>query len=169
MYIRGTLASILRMAIYFAEEDIVLEDPTCKIHSRSCKSDQTLISIQIGFSVKLGILTVIEGGMLIIAACLVTIWPLFTQIMPRRFRGAFSRNQRNNHHRGWYQDKTPAQSQSQEAITRYPEEQSPEKAGGSSSPSLPCSLADLEDQRWSILVDERITSSHYETVGLNQK
>ncbi|GAB1212845.1 hypothetical protein ATERTT37_001994 [Aspergillus terreus] len=58
----GTVASILRMTIFFQES--ALTDPTWA-------------------SVNLGIWTVLEGGIIIIAACLPSIWPLIVRILPR--------------------------------------------------------------------------------------
>ncbi|KAL4888674.1 hypothetical protein BDV59DRAFT_136298 [Aspergillus ambiguus] len=57
----GTVASILRMTIFFQEN--ALSDPTWT-------------------SVNLGIWTVLEGGIIIIAACLPSIWPLILRILP---------------------------------------------------------------------------------------
>ncbi|KAJ5489791.1 hypothetical protein N7539_004681, partial [Penicillium diatomitis] len=58
----GTVASILRMSIFFQEN--ALTDPTWA-------------------SVNLGIWTVLEGGIIIIAACLPSIWPLIVRVLPR--------------------------------------------------------------------------------------
>ncbi|KAJ5809002.1 hypothetical protein N7474_010271 [Penicillium riverlandense] len=59
----GTVASVLRMTIFFQES--AMTDPTWT-------------------SVKLGIWTILEGGVIIIAACLPAIWPLFSKMVPRR-------------------------------------------------------------------------------------
>ncbi|OQE27988.1 hypothetical protein PENFLA_c005G06677 [Penicillium flavigenum] len=59
----GTVASILRMTIFFQES--ALTDPTWT-------------------SVKLGIWTILESGIIIIAACLPPIWPLVSKILRRQ-------------------------------------------------------------------------------------
>ncbi|KAE8323483.1 hypothetical protein BDV39DRAFT_217727 [Aspergillus sergii] len=59
----GTVASILRMTIFFQEN--ALTDPTWA-------------------SVNLGIWTVLEAGIIIISACLPSIWPLIVRILPRK-------------------------------------------------------------------------------------
>ncbi|KAJ5651543.1 uncharacterized protein N7484_005266 [Penicillium longicatenatum] len=58
----GTVASILRMTIFFQES--AMTDPTWT-------------------SVKLGIWTILEGGIIIIAACLPSIWPLISKLVSR--------------------------------------------------------------------------------------
>ncbi|KAJ5563643.1 hypothetical protein N7535_008807 [Penicillium sp. DV-2018c] len=141
----GTLASILRMSIYFAKVREAMQDPTW-------------------FEVRLGILALLEGGMLIIAACLISIWPLFTHIAPRRFRDIFSRQPQKTEHRCWYRGDATVDIESQEKI---PQCRGAQKEGWSSTPPSPCSLADLEDQRLLILVDEGATS--HETSGPGQR
>ncbi|KAL3477450.1 hypothetical protein BJX99DRAFT_246211 [Aspergillus californicus] len=59
----GTVASILRMTIFFQES--ALTDPTWT-------------------SVKLGIWTILECGIIIIAACLPSIWPLISKVRRRQ-------------------------------------------------------------------------------------
>ncbi|KAJ6179618.1 hypothetical protein N7519_010079 [Penicillium mononematosum] len=59
----GTVASILRMTIFFQES--ALTDPTWT-------------------SVKLGIWTILESGIIIIAACLPPSWPLVSKILRRQ-------------------------------------------------------------------------------------
>ncbi|KAJ6021440.1 hypothetical protein N7540_006944 [Penicillium herquei] len=59
----GTVASILRMSIFF--QDSATTDPTWT-------------------SVELGTWTILEGGIIIIAACLPSIWQLIAKIMPRK-------------------------------------------------------------------------------------
>ncbi|KAJ6011669.1 hypothetical protein N7451_003081 [Penicillium sp. IBT 35674x] len=54
----GTVASVLRMTTFF--QDSAMTDPTWT-------------------STKLGIWTILEGGIIIIAACLPSIWPLISQ------------------------------------------------------------------------------------------
>ncbi|KAI2727213.1 hypothetical protein CBS147354_3931 [Penicillium roqueforti] len=63
----GTVASILRMTIFFQES--ALTDPTWT-------------------SVKLGIWTILESGIVIIAACLPSIWPLLSRILGRKLVGS---------------------------------------------------------------------------------
>ncbi|KAK4867733.1 hypothetical protein LT330_001243 [Penicillium expansum] len=59
----GTVASILRMTIFFQES--AFADPTWT-------------------SVKLGIWTILESGIIIIAACLPSVWPLISKILRRQ-------------------------------------------------------------------------------------
>ncbi|KAJ5473525.1 hypothetical protein N7475_003091 [Penicillium sp. IBT 31633x] len=59
----GTVFSILRMTTFFQE---------------SATTDPTWISV------KLGIWTILEGGLIIIAACLPSIWPLISRILPQK-------------------------------------------------------------------------------------
>ncbi|KAJ5919294.1 hypothetical protein N7466_010237 [Penicillium verhagenii] len=59
----GTVFSILRMTTFFQEN--ATTDPTW-------------------VSVKLGIWTILEGGIIIIAACLPSIWPLISKMLPRK-------------------------------------------------------------------------------------
>ncbi|OGM43365.1 hypothetical protein ABOM_008721 [Aspergillus bombycis] len=65
----GTVASVLRMTIFFQEN--ALTDPTWA-------------------SVNLGIWTVIEAGIIIISACLPSIWPLIVRILPRKLMSKHS-------------------------------------------------------------------------------
>ncbi|KAL4998611.1 hypothetical protein BDV10DRAFT_201141 [Aspergillus recurvatus] len=62
----GLVTSILRMVIFFQES--ALTDPTWT-------------------SVNLGIWTVLEGGIIIIAACLPPIWPLIVRFLPNKLMG----------------------------------------------------------------------------------
>ncbi|KAL2816082.1 hypothetical protein BJX63DRAFT_430374 [Aspergillus granulosus] len=59
----GLVTSILRMVIFFQES--ALTDPTWT-------------------SVNLGIWTVLEGGIIIVAACLPSIWPLIVRFLPNK-------------------------------------------------------------------------------------
>ncbi|KAL2842380.1 hypothetical protein BJY01DRAFT_264497 [Aspergillus pseudoustus] len=61
----GLVTSILRMVIFFQES--ALTDPTWT-------------------SVNLGIWTVLEGGIIIVAACLPSIWPLIVRFLPNKLR-----------------------------------------------------------------------------------
>ncbi|PLB44745.1 hypothetical protein P170DRAFT_479293 [Aspergillus steynii IBT 23096] len=70
----GTVASILRMTIFFQEN--AMTDPTWA-------------------SVNLGIWTVLEGGIIIIAACLPSIWPLIVRILPRQLMSKHSSKPKN--------------------------------------------------------------------------
>ncbi|KAJ5286833.1 hypothetical protein N7478_002519 [Penicillium angulare] len=124
----GTVVSILRVAIYFTS-------------IRSQLSDVTW------FSIKLGVLTVVEGAIIIIATCLVSIWPLVIKCIPNTLLSKLSccakRNHHIYHHQQWYvhsvreQPKT-SRDQLAPSITSSLEE---------SWGSRPSSLAELEDQR----------------------
>ncbi|KAL4879034.1 hypothetical protein BJY04DRAFT_220630 [Aspergillus karnatakaensis] len=70
----GIVFSILRMTVFFQEE--ALTDPTW-------------------VSVDLGIWTVLEGAIIIIAACLPPIWPLIVRILPEKLMSRH-RNTSNN-------------------------------------------------------------------------
>ncbi|PWY72485.1 hypothetical protein BO94DRAFT_245550 [Aspergillus sclerotioniger CBS 115572] len=72
----GTLASILRMTIFFQEN--ATTDPTWT-------------------STKLGIWTILEGGIIIISACLPPTWPLIVRILPKQLRSKGSSNTRQRH------------------------------------------------------------------------
>ncbi|KAJ5841551.1 hypothetical protein N7534_011381 [Penicillium rubens] len=138
----GNVASISKMVINFAESDFARDDPTW-------------------FAAKYGVLTILEGSLIIIAACIISIWPLFTQFMPRRFRTTFARSTpRRSQHRSWYSRETPAKVESVDDITRPREAHLLREKDRNSSQSSPSSLADLEDQRWSILMDDEVCGSH---------
>ncbi|CAG8035069.1 unnamed protein product [Penicillium salamii] len=134
----GTVASILSMAIFFAEKQVAMDDPT------------------LGFSVELGILVVLESGIIIVAACLMSIWPLFTRMIPRRLQALCSRMPRENHHQHWYLRDNCANTKNDGRIERHREIRLIREEAWNSSQSSPCSLADLEDQRLSILVDDTV-------------
>ena len=76
---RGTVASILRMTIFFQES--ALTDPTCTSYESHHAQSQLML---IGTSVKLGIWTILESGIIIIAAYLPPIWPLVSQVLRRQ-------------------------------------------------------------------------------------
>ncbi|KAJ5356438.1 hypothetical protein N7517_011047 [Penicillium concentricum] len=141
----GNVASILQMAIYLSASDFSMSDPTW-------------------FVAKFGVLSILEGGLIIIAACIISIWPLYTQVMPRRFPRSLSRYMpRRRQHWYWYLRETTTKNGSQEGIAPSKEVRS------SSSPSLqPSSLADMEDQRWSILVDDEVGSS-YQSIAASRR
>ncbi|KAJ5092169.1 hypothetical protein NUU61_007039 [Penicillium alfredii] len=134
----GTVASILRMAVYLVQIKAAMNDPTW-------------------YSVELGILTVLEGALLIIAACLVGIWPLVTRIMSRRLSTMLMCNTpQERQHQYWYMRDNQAPSKSQEGLARCRETTEAQREDSWSTPS---SLADLEDQRWSVFVDEGVAES----------
>ncbi|GKZ72195.1 hypothetical protein AnigIFM50267_008557 [Aspergillus niger] len=74
----GTVASILRMTIFFQEN--ATTDPTWT-------------------STNLGIWTILEGGIIIIAACLPPIWPLIMRILPQQLRSKGSSQTPQCYHR----------------------------------------------------------------------
>jgi hypothetical protein len=83
---------------------------------------------------------------------------LFTRLKPRRVQISLSRHSPRrsppNYHHYWYLRDLPT-DKSQKDVARWREVRGEEDSGN--SPPSPCSLADLEDQRWSILDDERDT------------
>ncbi|KAJ5088212.1 hypothetical protein N7456_011828 [Penicillium angulare] len=125
----GTVVSILRMAIYFTSIRSQLNDVTW-------------------FSIKLGILTVVESAIIIIATCLVSIWPLVTRCIPQsllsRLPCCVKRNHHIYRHQQWYMHSVreqPKTSKDQLAPSI------PESLLEGSWSSRPSSLAELEDQR----------------------
>ncbi|CAI7652359.1 unnamed protein product [Penicillium glandicola] len=138
----GTVVSIAKLVIYNSKTDYAMKNPSW-------------------FLAGFDIFTVVEGGMIIIAACLISIWPLFTRFRPRCFQTPCSRHMPpRSQHRSWYSRATHTKGDGQEDVARYTEVHLLRDEAGSSSPSLPSSLADLEDQRWSILTDEDVRDSH---------
>lgn len=125
-------------------------------HVRSLHCNKVLVAnhIQTGVSVELGVLVVIESGVIIIASCLMSIWPLFTRILPRRVQASFSHMPRDTQHQYWYLRDNRSNSKSDQQIARCKEVCTTREDSWNSSPPSPCSLADLEDQRLSILVDD---------------
>jgi hypothetical protein len=114
------------------------------------------------YSVELGILSQVESGVLVIAACLITIWPLITKLLPRDLLKLFSfGTDRERQPRRWYMHSTQTRhihntsistttGESQDELARYSQDMG---RWPHSSCSVPASLADLEDQRWSIFAD----------------
>jgi hypothetical protein len=73
------------MVIFFQES--ALTDPTCTSDSPpSIHLDLGSTNKRPGSSVNLGIWTVLEGGIIIIAACLPSIWPLIVRFLPNKLR-----------------------------------------------------------------------------------
>ncbi|KAJ5082052.1 hypothetical protein N7532_011095 [Penicillium argentinense] len=98
----GSIASIFRMIIYFLNTKVQLKDVTW-------------------FSIRLGILTVVEGAVIIIATCLVTIWPLVSRITSRRLMTWLScSSPRKHQHQCWYLRtiEEPSEDKSQIPIAR---------------------------------------------------
>lgn len=115
------------------------------------------------YSVELGILSQVESGVLVIAACLITIWPLIFKLLPRYLLKLFTfGTDRERQPRCWYMHSTQTRrvhntsisaptSESQDGLARYNQDMG---QWPHSSCSVPASLADLEDQRWSIFADK---------------
>ncbi|KAJ5612673.1 hypothetical protein N7510_005867 [Penicillium lagena] len=149
----GTVASILRMVIYYMCTDLAQGDVTW-------------------YSVELGILSQVESGVLVIAACLITIWPFITKLLPQYVLRLFSfGTDRERQHRRWYMRSTQSRpthnsgiiitttttttiSESQDEIAHYSQDMGRWPHSSCSVSSSSSSLADLEDQRWSIFADE---------------
>ncbi|KAJ5675817.1 hypothetical protein N7462_008714 [Penicillium macrosclerotiorum] len=122
----GTVASILRMVIYF-------------MHIKTRLNDVTY------FSVKLGILTVVEGAVLIIASCLVTIWPLVSRLCPNRLlRALCCHTSRVREHQCWYMT-TREQTKTESALA--PGQNIRRMGEGISWFDSVSSLRDIEQQR----------------------
>ncbi|KAJ5702863.1 hypothetical protein N7488_010411 [Penicillium malachiteum] len=136
----GIIVSVFRMLIYYTSSSADLSDVTW-------------------LSVRLGILTVVESAIIIIATCLVGIWPLITRIMPRTWLSKISCCQRHratsnqNHHQQWYM-----QNIREQAKTRSDEQLAPHAASlfrrEETWSSRPSSLSELEDQRSCTLDDD---------------
>ncbi|KAJ6120308.1 hypothetical protein N7523_004588 [Penicillium sp. IBT 18751x] len=117
----GTVASILRVVLYFAYSKSQLHEVTW-------------------FSLKISILTVVEGAILIITPCLVCIWPLLKRTVPRHFVDKMSCYPRARQHRQWYMtSQMPAPHRRGSTSVRV---RGDDHSGSSAS------LADLEEQRW---------------------
>ena len=118
----------------------------------------------IGLSVNLGILSVVEGASIIIAACVVSIWPLVIRLIPRSILSALScSTPRKHHHRDWYMASIQAQPKCQDGFVTCRQDHVQRDGIWSSEPS---SLADLEDQRlWALNEDDIQPLQYEETVG----
>lgn len=137
-FCRGTVASILRVVLYFAYSSSQLHSVKRKSRTSPARGERDLTGT--GFSLKLSILTVVEGAILIITPCLVNIWPLFTRMVPRRFVGKMSCYPRARQHRQWYMStQMPANSHCGGTSVRV-------RRDGHLGSSA--SLADLEEQCW---------------------
>jgi hypothetical protein len=125
-------------------------------HVRSLRCNQVHVAdlIQTVVLIELGILFVIESGVIIIASCLMSTWPLFTRILPQRVQASFSRMPRETQHQYWYLRNDRPSSRSDRQIACYKEVRTIREDPWNSLPSSPCSLADLEDRRLSILEDD---------------
>ncbi|KAJ5127443.1 hypothetical protein N7448_008222 [Penicillium atrosanguineum] len=128
----GTVVSIWRVFLYFAYSKSQLHDVTW-------------------FSLKISILTVIEGAILIITPCLVSIWPLLTRMVPRRLIGKLTCYRQARQHRQWYMTShMPENSPCGDSSVRVRRDG---RLGSSGS------LADLEDQLWWVSDDTDTTST----------
>ncbi|KAJ5180444.1 hypothetical protein N7492_003654 [Penicillium capsulatum] len=146
----GTVASILRMASYF-------------VHKHAAPNDVTW------FSIKVGLWAIVESAVIIIATCLVSIWPLITRLVPRLLLAALScQLPRAREHRCWYLNTIHTQPKSQGDIT--PGHASPTSRDSSWSwSSPPSSLADLVDQRLWIFDEENPPPHYAEMVVANEQ
>jgi hypothetical protein len=109
-----------------------------------------ILTSKTGFSIKLGILTIVEGAVIIIASCLVTIWPLVIRLTPQCLLSALSGSpptpRDHQHHQCWYMS-TRCPSKSETALANSRAISTPREQG-STRYSSPSSFEDLEDQRW---------------------
>lgn len=115
-------------------------------------TDKTRLTTSTGFPVKLGILTVVEGAILIVTGCLVTIWPLAKRFCPRRLSSALSCGPRARQHRSWYM--TRVQAESDDRLTHSDRIRTRDGNWGSSP-----SVGDLEEQRWWVTIEGGCGSS----------
>ncbi|KAF3398607.1 hypothetical protein F1880_005661 [Penicillium rolfsii] len=126
----GTVASILRMVIYMLNDSTELSDVTW-------------------FSIKLGILTVVDGAVIIIASCLLTICPLIIRLTPQCLLSAISGSftiARPEHHQCWYM-RTRRPSKSEAALSSSRIVNTSREQGSSNWYSSHSSFEDLEDQQ----------------------
>ncbi|KAJ5806215.1 uncharacterized protein N7503_003817 [Penicillium pulvis] len=144
----GTVASILRMVMYYRISFAQASDVTW-------------------FSVKIAMVSIVESAVIIIATCLVSIWPLVTHIMRKPLFAKLSccRSRRNrhhhHHHEQWYTHSIQIEPKSADPLP-YEENFIQREVSWSSRPS---SLAELEDQRSWILEDEDESPRHHPWVS----
>ncbi|KAJ5577848.1 uncharacterized protein N7459_006812 [Penicillium hispanicum] len=150
----GTIASILRLPVYYLASEASLNDVA------PGQITSMLIDGIKGFSVKLGIFSVVESAVIIIATCLVSIWPLLTRLAPRRLLAALScSSPRKPQHRCWYMAATQAQPGSHDGFVNRGNNLVHREGIWSSEP---CSLADLEDRRLWALDEDDVESRNCE-------
>lgn len=115
-----------------------------------------------GFSVKLGFLTVIESAIIIIATCLVSIWPLACRIVPQSLLAKLSCcRRRHSQHQQWYMQTIREEPKSEEHLAPCEENMCTREVSWSSRPS---SLAELEDERaW--IYDDEVDHRHHPWVS----
>lgn len=168
MYKSGTIVSVLRMVFYFTVSRAEIYDLTCQLLLLLESSRMIiLIDFDTGFSIKLGILSMFESAIIIIATCLVSIWPLLTHFMPKSLLATLSccRSRSHchyhHHHEQWYTHSIQTEPKSADALI-YEENFIQREVSWSSRPS---SLAELEDQRSWILEDEDEAPRHHPWVS----
>ena len=116
----------------------------------------------------------VESAVIVIATCLVSIWPLVTQLMPKslaklsccRSRSHHHhhhhhQHHHHHHHEQWYTHSIQNEPKSADPLT-YEENYIQREVSWSSRPS---SLAELEDQRSWILEDEDEGPRHHPWVS----
>jgi hypothetical protein len=140
------------MVIYMVNSSTQLSDVTCTLPPSRPQASPVLTH-KTGFSIKLGILTVVEGAVIIIASCLITIWPLVIRLTPQRLLCALSGSpptpRDHEHHQCWYM-RTRCPSKSEAALANSRAISTPREQGSTSWYSSHSSFEDLEDQRlWS--------------------
>lgn len=140
------------MVIYMVNSSTQLSDVTCTLPPSRPQASPVLTH-KTGFSIKLGILTVVEGAVIIIASCLVTIWPLVIRLTPQRLLDALSgcspstpRENQHQHHQYWYMT-TRRESKSEAGLANSNANSTPREPV-SAWYSSHSSFEDLEDQRW---------------------
>lgn len=112
------------------------------------------------YSAKLGILSVVEGAAIIIATCVVSIWPLVTRLVPHSLLVAIScSTPRKPKDRCWYKATMQTSPRSHDELMNHGEDQI-QRASIWSSKS--CSLAELEDQRLWALDEDGVDSARWE-------
>lgn len=125
-----------------------------------------LTNFNTGFSVKIAIVSMVESAVIIIATCLVSIWPLVTHFMPKPLLAKLSccrprRSHHHHHHEQWYTRSIQVEPKSADPLP-YEENFIQREVSWSSRPS---SLAELEDQRSWILEDEDESPRHHPWVS----
>ncbi|KAJ5663829.1 hypothetical protein N7507_004560 [Penicillium longicatenatum] len=164
----GTAVSVLRMVIYFTSPRVEFNDGTCQLRTllNSCHITSYLL-VDKGLSIKLGILSMVESAIIVIATCLVSIWPLVTHFMPESLLARLSccRSRSNNldhhHYEQWFTHSIHTETKSADPL-KYEGNFIQREVSWSSRPS---SLAELEDHRSWILEDEDESLRHHPWVS----
>lgn len=144
---RGTVASTVSMAIFFATKDKASNDPARKAQPPLQTKYLSLIRFEVGFSSEIAILVVVENTLTIIASCFASIWPLLTNFMPWLQLSA-SRSQPKTPGQYLHLQESPKPNKSTDSTAPCNEGQvSPEGKSWYSEASRGSLVLDLESQK----------------------